>query len=249
MWRNTDNSLRPRWRFLALIGLPLLLALAQTAPPAQPFQRLDGCIYKPQRWNDGDSFHVLLRDQKEVIFRLYFVDTPEEERVYADRIAEQAAYFGISADAALEVANEASEFTKRTLAKPFTTYTRWRRALGRSAIWRYFAIVVTVDGHDLNELLVSNGLARIYGTRTPLPDSRDSRTYLAHLRALETQAKAARRGAWGKSALIILGNHRRQSQQSWMELGLSCGSGSRRANNLDCRRASRRRKALRCARR
>jgi hypothetical protein len=27
-----------------------LLALAQTAPPAQPFQRLDGCIDKPQRW-------------------------------------------------------------------------------------------------------------------------------------------------------------------------------------------------------
>ena len=78
-----------------------LVAIAQTAPPAQPFQRLDGCVYKSQRWNDGDSFHVLLRDQKEVIFRLYFVDTPEEERVYADRIAEQAAYFGISADAAV----------------------------------------------------------------------------------------------------------------------------------------------------
>jgi hypothetical protein len=34
---------------------------------------------------------------------------------------------------------------------------------------------------------VSNGLARIYGTRTPLPDGSDSRTYLAHLRQLETQ--------------------------------------------------------------
>jgi 6-phosphogluconate dehydrogenase (decarboxylating) len=39
------------------------------------------------------------------------------------------------------------------------------------------------------------------GTRTPLPHDRDSRTYLAHLRKLETQAKAARRGAWGKSQL------------------------------------------------
>jgi hypothetical protein len=43
-----------------------LLAFAQHAPPAQPFQRLDGCIYKPQRWNDGDSFHVILPDRKEV---------------------------------------------------------------------------------------------------------------------------------------------------------------------------------------
>jgi endonuclease YncB( thermonuclease family) len=175
-----------------------LVALTQTAPPPQPFQRLDGCVYKPQRWNDGDSFHVVLPDQKEVVVRLYFVDTPEEERVYTDRLAEQAAYFGISADAALEVGKEASDFTKRALAKPFTTYTRWRRALGRSANWRYYAIIVTADGHDLNELLVSNGLARIYGTRTALPDGRDSRTYLAHLHELENEARAAKRGAWGK---------------------------------------------------
>jgi endonuclease YncB( thermonuclease family) len=59
--------------------------------------------------------------------------------------------------------------------------------------------VLTADGHDLNELLVSAGLARIYGTRTPLPDGRDSRTYLARLHELEMQAKAARRGAWSKS--------------------------------------------------
>jgi endonuclease YncB( thermonuclease family) len=194
-------------RVSTLIALLVpLLAFAQQAPPARPFQRLDRCVYKPQRWNDGDSFHVILPDRKEVIFRLYFVDTPEEESVYADRIAEQAAYFGISPSAAVEVGHEASEFTKQALAKPFTIYTRWRRALGRSAIWRYYAIVVTADGRDLNELLVSAGLARIYGTRTPLPDGRDSRTYLAHLRELETQAKAARRGAWANRSREILGN-------------------------------------------
>ena len=55
--------------------------------------------------------------------------------------------------------------------------------LARSALWRY-----------LNELLVSNGLARIYGTRIPLPDGHDSREYLAHLRELEADAKAAKRG-------------------------------------------------------
>ena len=47
-----------------------LVAIAQTAPPAQPFQRLDGCVYKSQPWNDSDSFHVVLPDQKEVVFRL-----------------------------------------------------------------------------------------------------------------------------------------------------------------------------------
>jgi endonuclease YncB( thermonuclease family) len=89
-------------------------------------------------------------------------------------------------------------FTKQALAKPFTIQTRWRLALGCSTLPRYYAIVLTADGRDLNELLVSAGLARIYGTRTPLPDGRDSREYLAHLRELENGAKAAKRGAWGK---------------------------------------------------
>ena len=84
-------------------------------------------------------------------------------------------------------------FTANALSQPFTIYTRWRSVFGS----RYYAIVVTADGHDLDELLVSNGLARIYGTRTPLPDGRDSREYLAHLHALETEAKAAKRGGWG----------------------------------------------------
>ena len=57
-------------------------------------------------------------------------------------------------------------------------------------------MIITADGKDLNELLVSAGLARIYGTRTPLPDGRDSRTYLAHLAALEKDAKNAKVGGW-----------------------------------------------------
>jgi hypothetical protein len=43
----------------------------------------------------------------------------EEEHVYADRIAEQAAYFGITPDAAIQIGREASEFTKQALTKPF----------------------------------------------------------------------------------------------------------------------------------
>jgi hypothetical protein len=49
---------------------------------------------------------------------------------------------------------------------------------------------------DLAGLLVLNGLARIYGTRTPLPDGRDSRTYLVTLAGLEQQAKSAGLGGW-----------------------------------------------------
>jgi endonuclease YncB( thermonuclease family) len=45
-------------------------------------------------------------------------------------------------------------------------------------------------------LLVENGLARIYGTRTTLYDGRDSRKYLARLAELEAQAKVEKKGAW-----------------------------------------------------
>ena len=65
-----------------------------------------------------------------------------------------------------------------------------------SAIGVAVAHVIDSGGRDLDELLVRAGLARIYGTRTPLPDGRDSREYLAHLHALENEAKATKRGGW-----------------------------------------------------
>jgi endonuclease YncB( thermonuclease family) len=79
------------------------------------------------------------------------------------------------------------------LQRPFTIQTRWRKVFGPT---RYYACVFTADGNDLAELLVRNGLARIYGTRTPLPDGTDSRTYLATLKDLEQQAKSAGLGGW-----------------------------------------------------
>jgi hypothetical protein len=54
---------RAPFAVLAFFVVVPVLAFAQHAPPARPFQRFDGCIYKPQRWNDGDSFHVILPDR------------------------------------------------------------------------------------------------------------------------------------------------------------------------------------------
>jgi endonuclease YncB( thermonuclease family) len=167
------------------------------ARAAKPWQRIDGCTWKPDRWNDGDSFHVITGDAgREIVARLYFIDTPEAETAYRDRIAEQAAYFGITKEQAVEIAHEAAVFTEKQLAKPFTVWTRWRSALGRSALGRNYCIIITADGRDLNELLVENGLARIHGTRTALFDGRDSRQYRARLAELEVTAKREKRGAW-----------------------------------------------------
>lgn len=170
---------------------------AKKAPAGKPWQRIDNCTWKADRWNDGDSFHVITGDAgREIVARLYFIDTPEAETAYRDRIGEQAAYFGITKEQAVELAHEAAAFTEKQLAAPFTVWTRWRSALGRSALGRNYCIIITADGRDLNELLVENGLARIYGTRTALFDGRDSRQYLARLAETEADAKKARRGGW-----------------------------------------------------
>ena len=180
--------------FAAMLLVVPLLTLAGSAPHAMPFERFEHCVLEPDEWTDGDSFRVRLADGRLETFRLYFVDTTES-RSRGKRSDEQAAYFGITRQEAVALGQEAKAFTAKTLAKPFTIYTRWRAVFGPT---RWYAIVATADGKDLNELLVSNGLARIYGTRTPLPDGRDSREYLAHLRELENEAKAAKRGAWNK---------------------------------------------------
>jgi endonuclease YncB( thermonuclease family) len=173
----------------------VILLAATAVPHAKPWERLDDCKWIPNRWNDGDSFHVQT-SKGEIVARLYFVDTPEAETAYRDRLDEQSAYFGITREQAGQIAHEATQFTREQLEQPFSVWTRWRFGLGRSAIGRRYCLIYTVAGEDLNELLVKNGLARIYGTRTQLPDGRDSRAYLARLKEIEAKAKADKQGAW-----------------------------------------------------
>jgi endonuclease YncB( thermonuclease family) len=168
------------------------MAIGQKAPPAKSFERFGGCVLEADEWTDGDSFRVRLPDGRLETFRLYFVDTTES-RSRGKRSDEQAAYVGLTRAQAIDLGRQAKIFTASALAQPFTIYTHWRSVFGPT---RYYAVVETKGGRDLNELLVSSGLARIYGTRTPLPDGRDSREYLAHLHALENEAKTAKRGGW-----------------------------------------------------
>jgi endonuclease YncB( thermonuclease family) len=176
---------------LALILIPALLR----AEPVYDWKKLEGCTLVESRFRDGDSFHVK-HQGKDYIFRLYFVDTPEDESRFPDRIAEQAAYFGISSEQSLELGQQAADFTSKTLGvRPFTVWTLWQDAMGASAQPRFYAIVKTNQG-DLAELLVKNGLARIYGKRIELPDKTDSRAYLEKLAGLKEEAIRNHKGGW-----------------------------------------------------
>lgn len=153
------------------------------------WQTLQGCALVDHPSNDGDSFRVRIPSGEKHAFRIYLVDAPEVSLQHSDRVMEQADYFGITPEQAIEVGVMASAFTRELLDGEFVVVTRWNRVYGGSR--KYGRILV--DGEDLAELLVANGLARIHGMRI------QGRTQekQARLRDLEEQAKAERLGAWG----------------------------------------------------
>jgi endonuclease YncB( thermonuclease family) len=114
--------------------------------PARKWERLDGCTLVQNRWNDGDSFHVLHRG-RQYLFRLYFVDAPEAEHSLPARVDAQAAYFGITPEDSLAAGRAAGVFARQTLGEQaVSVWTRWRDALGRSREPRFYALVQTLAG-------------------------------------------------------------------------------------------------------
>ena len=152
--------------------------------------------------NDGDSF-LVKANGKSFHVRLYFVDCPETSISFksdAQRVREQTRYFGlISAERTIHFGNEAKIFVERILAKPFTLYTDFASALGRSPKGRMYGFIITADGNDLASLLVKNGFARTHGVgrKTPAGTSRDEMFEI--LRDMEISAILKHIGIWSES--------------------------------------------------
>ena len=164
---------------------------------------LENCVYVANPSNDGDSFHVKAAD-KEYIFRLYFVDAQEIETVNAQRLVEQARYFGISVPQTIELGRAADSFLRDRLSKPFTVITRFAHSMSRGKVERFYAFVENNDG-DLGEQLVAKGFARIYGTSATPPGLVSSAAEGAKLKRLESEAKDKEAGGWStkREPLIV----------------------------------------------
>lgn len=177
---------------VAWVGM-LVLPLAASA--VKPWQVLEGCRLVESYNNDGDSFRVSWGED-EMTIRIYFADTPEVSSRYWDRLQAQADYFGITREQVVEVGKMAREFTQRVLRDGFSVQTRGQGVFGGAHAARQYGIVM-VDGDDLADLLVANGLARIHGTGI------GGQTWkkVERLRELEEESKAAGRGAWGLRAV------------------------------------------------
>lgn len=179
---------------LWVLALFLFVWPITTCVARSPWTTLENCRYLVKRANDGDSFHVSVNG-KEYIFRLYFVDAPETDSEFPDRIKVQAKYFGLGDDQTLKLGELAKSFTREKLSRPFIVRTRWQDAMGRSRMQRFYAFVQTHNG-DLGEQLVENGLARRYGATAKPSELSSSQQEWQKLAGLEEKAKQEKVGGW-----------------------------------------------------
>lgn len=169
----------------------VLLALTSLGVFAKDWENLKGCRLATAEYFDGDSFHVT-NDGRDLIFRLYAVDTAETSEQIPERVKAQEDYFRARKDEILAWGKRAEEFTQRLLQKPFSVETHWIDAKGASRQHRFFGKITLADGSDLGLRLVEAGLARSYGIRDGL-----SASYLSQLDRAEAAAKRERKGLWG----------------------------------------------------
>lgn len=171
--------------------------------------------------NDGDSF-VVQAGERSLHLRLYFVDCPESVATTdadAKRVREQARYFGITdAKNVFQFGHEATTFTQHALEKPFTLYTAFASALGRSPGGRIYAFVITADGKDLGQLLVENGYGRSYGAKRTGPLGKSITEIQHKLQKLESAAMAERRGIWAVSEPDVIDKLRATQRDEDAEL-------------------------------
>jgi len=179
-------------------GLAADNAVHKRKPPEKKWQTLEGCRYQAREANDGDSFGLQCASRKFVL-RLYFVDTPEANLQYGERVREQAQHFGTTLDETLNAGYRARDLVRNLLGGAFVVLTKRASAPGRSSEPRFYGLV-HVGGRYLHEVLLAEGLAQVKGVTSALPDGTPSRDYLKRLRALENQARVERKGAWAKSS-------------------------------------------------
>ena len=200
-----------------LFSVLFLSCFVATSLLAAELETIENASLVEAGLNDGDSFKVKA-DGKELHLRLYYVDCLETTAgtdAELERIREQQYHFGLEdPGAVVRFGEQATEYVKRVLARPFTIHTGYAFAPGRSATGRYYAFIETYDGRDLGHLLVEQGLARIHGKTRPDPQGTPSETVIAELQDMRSVAMLNRAGIWGETKPRLLpAMHKRQREK------------------------------------
>ncbi len=182
--------------FFVLSIVAVVHARAFYEDEKKPYVKLDGCKFLKDKYHDADSFHVS-HNGKEYIFRLYYVDSPEDESHsnLNERIKEQTSHWKVSKEDLFKASEQGRLFTASKLSAPFTVYTRWSDAKGASKLKRYFAHIV-FGQKLLAEMLVATGWARVKGWSVDDPSGNDGKKIREKLTSLEKQAKSSKLGIW-----------------------------------------------------
>jgi competence protein ComEA len=178
----------------ARVGVQAQRQVDDTHPEGR-WEVLDRCRLSTNAPTDGDSFRILHRG-REYGVRLYFVDCPETDLSFGERIQDQAAYFGVEPPEITRAGQVAAQFTAEKLSgHEFTVQTRWQNALGRGQVARFYCEVL-VDGRNLAEELVANGLARVHGVKAVRADGTRAANVISQLKNRELTAREQRLGLW-----------------------------------------------------
>jgi competence protein ComEA len=207
----------------------LVFLLIGQSPGSAQLTKIPNCQLIPTAWADGDSFSVRLPDGKEQTIRLYGADCIEMhvqgDDSNARRLRDQRRHFGIDDILVAKAMGEAARAaTFEKLAKPFTIHTSFADGRGDGRFSRVYAFVVTADGEDLTEWLVSQGLARAFGVVRQLPDGTRGNEWREQLADLELTAARAARGAWAKTDWEKLPAFRKQARDEIAELEAAKGN-------------------------
>ena len=181
-----------------VVALQCSASTAASSKPSKKWELLTACQYVTNKNNDGDSFRVRC-DGEEFVLRLYFVDAPEAHMRDMERLRDQSEHFGVSFEKAQQGGAKASEAVRDALKGSFNVWTRRATAGGRGKDPRYYGLV-EVDGKNLIELLVGNGLARVKGVKPNLPTGEKGTAYAGRLNALEVEARKQDLGVWAEPA-------------------------------------------------
>jgi len=142
----------------------------------------------------------------------------------------------------VQFGRKAKEFTAALLSEPFTLYTSFATAPGRSAGGRVYAFVVTAKGNDLASLLVVNGLGRAFGLRRETPGGVHHEEMACRLRDLEISAMLNRTGIWAMSdpdRIVQLRAEQRLEDAALREIQKGFMMSRRPSSRVNVNRASR----------
>jgi endonuclease YncB( thermonuclease family) len=190
-----------------VVLLTLVVVLAGLLPGAahaerRTWERLDNCRYEDNPGaNDADSFQVRC-GKRQFVLRLYSVDAPEPDAALAERVSEQAGAFGVRETEVVRFGRQASRQVRRRLfGRDFTIWTHWAEVGGYGRLPRYYGNL-EVDGGDLGQWLLSQGLARVKGSKITAPRGGSAADLQRRLHVLELRARRDRRGLWGVSQTV-----------------------------------------------